>query len=62
MLACPLIFCSSPRVWTDNAIGRQSDSKKTTGPKSVFSRASRFAKYEAELKRNSVPGPGTYDY
>ena len=49
-------------MWTDNAIGRQSDSKKTTGPKSVFSRASRFAKYEAELKRNSVPGPGTYDY
>jgi hypothetical protein len=43
-----------------SAIERQVDGHKKSAPRPSFSRHSRWAQYEAELKRNSVPGPGAY--
>lgn len=45
-----------------SGLGKQVSSKLDTRPRSAFSRASRWAHHEAELKRNTVPGPGSYDY
>ena len=42
------------------AIERQVDARKSSAPRPTFSRYSRWAAHEAELKRNSVPGPGHY--
>jgi len=49
--------------WYDlhGSLGRQVSSKSDTRPRTAFARASRFASHDAELKRNSVPGPGAYD-
>lgn len=42
------------------SVGKQVHSKTATAPGVMFSRASRWATYERELKKNSTPGPGAY--
>ena len=49
-------------VQLQNAIGKQVSSKYSTRPKTAFSRGDRWASYDANLRRNNVPGPGSYDY
>jgi hypothetical protein len=46
----------------DSSLGKQGSGRYKTQPNTVFSRASRWAKNEAEQKRNTVPGPGAYDF
>ena len=43
-----------------DSVGKQVHSKTATAPGVMFSRASRWATYERELKKNSTPGPGAY--
>jgi len=43
-----------------SAVGRQVHSKTASAPGAVFSKASRWAAYETELKKNTTPGPGAY--
>ena len=45
---------------TVSSMGSQVHSKTRSAPSSVFSRASRWARYEKELKANTTPGPGAY--
>ena len=47
---------------TSQLFGKQVSSRMDTRPRSAFSRSSRWAAYEAELRRNTVPGPGSYDF
>ena len=42
------------------SVGKQVESKTGTSPGAVFSRASRWASYEREIKKNTTPGPGAY--
>jgi len=42
------------------SVGRQVHSKTGTQPSAAFGKASRWASYERELKKNSTPGPGAY--
>ena len=42
----------------DAGIGKQASSKKRSGAKTIFSKASRFP----AIKASAVPGPGYYDY
>jgi len=42
------------------SVGKQVHSKTATAPGRPFSKASRWASYEREMTKNSVPGPGTY--
>ena len=42
------------------AVGRQVHSKTASAPGVAFSKASRWATYEKEIKSNSTPGPGAY--
>ena len=42
------------------AVGTQVLSKMRQNPNSVFSRASRWASYEREMRKNTTPGPGAY--
>jgi len=53
----------SPARWYDlgGSIGKQVSSKNDTRPRTAFTRRSRWAEHENELKRNSVPGPGAYN-
>ena len=44
------------------AVGKQVTSKYATRPKTAFAKCDRWAAYEANLRRNNVPGPGSYDY
>ncbi len=41
-------------------IGRQIASKYRSAPGMVFTKASRWAKYEREQRENTTPGPGAY--
>ena len=43
------------------AVGKQVNSAMREAPAPSFSRASRWASYEKEIKSNSTPGPGAYD-
>lgn len=43
-----------------DSVGSQVHSKTRTAPASTFSKASRWASYEREIKKNSTPGPGAY--
>lgn len=43
-----------------DAVGRQVASTKATASGAAFGKASRWASYERELKKNSTPGPGAY--
>jgi len=45
---------------TASSLGQQLHSKDRQAPSSSFSKASRFASWEQEKKKNSVPGPGAY--
>ena len=42
------------------SVGKQIHSKTATASSAAFSKASRWASYERELKKNSTPGPGAY--
>ena len=42
------------------SIGKQVHSKTASAPSVAFSRASRWASYEKEIKANTTPGPGAY--
>lgn len=42
------------------SVGKQIHSKTRDNPSATFSRASRWASYEREIKKNSTPGPGAY--
>ena len=42
------------------SVGKQVHSKTGTQPSAAFGKASRWASYERELKKNSTPGPGAY--
>jgi hypothetical protein len=44
------------------AVGKQVTSKYATRPKTAFAKSDRWAAYEANLRRNNVPGPGSYDF
>ena len=44
------------------AVGKQVTSKYSTRPKTAFAKSDRWAAYDANLRRNNVPGPGSYDY
>ena len=43
-----------------DSVGKQVHSKTGSAPGVMFSRASRWASYEKEIKSNSTPGPGAY--
>ena len=43
-----------------DAVGKQVHSKTASAPGVAFSKASRWANYEREIKKNSTPGPGAY--
>lgn len=42
------------------SVGKQIHSKTATAPGVPFSKASRWATYEREMRKNSTPGPGAY--
>ena len=42
------------------SVGPQVHSKTRAAPAPTFSKSSRWASYEKEIKANSTPGPGTY--
>lgn len=50
------------QYWTQGAIGNQVGSKYATRPRSAFAVSSRWGQYEAAIRRNATPGPGSYDY
>jgi len=50
--AAPYNLCAS--------VGKQVHSKTREAPYAAFSKASRWATYERELRKNSTPGPGAY--
>lgn len=43
-----------------DSVGKQIHSKTASAPGAAFSKASRWATYEREVKKNSTPGPGAY--
>ena len=43
-----------------SALARQVDGHKASAPRSSFTRHSRWADWEREISKNSVPGPGHY--
>ena len=61
LLAC--FGSQSPSKWYEAApaMGKQVSSKRPSRPSSAFARAPRWAEYEREMRRNSTPGPGSYD-
>ena len=42
--------------------GKQVTTKYETRPRSAFATASRWGQYEAQLRKNNTPGPGSYDW
>ena len=56
----PGLASPGPTYELPQALSRQVSGHKLSAPVPSFTRASRWAAYESEQKRNTVPGPGAY--